>query len=125
MDDSMMSLDDNFSLGVLRPVIMQLFQEKIGADVVDDSQSAGRQSLETFVYDWFLQRFGLRVYAEGHLRALVETVFNNQKDPRVRMFGELARIAGSMRKGRGGAEESRVAFFERCVGREIPVPCLQ
>ena len=57
-------------------MIGQIYASKIFGDNDDDFHMphAPRQTLEQFTYEFFHFKFGLRTYAEAHLRALVETV---------------------------------------------------
>jgi hypothetical protein len=61
-----------------------------------DSVPAVRRSLEEFVYDFFLSRWGCRVVAEAHMAALIATVQQH---------------AGSYR---------RMAMFLRLLGMPAP-----
>jgi hypothetical protein len=49
-------------------LFVQIYCDKIAADIADDSEPGGqRQDMKEFVYDFFLFKFGLRAFAELHL----------------------------------------------------------
>lgn len=50
------------------------YLEKIAADTKDDEMKEQRQNLREFVYDFFLFKFGLQMYAEIHLYMLLKTL---------------------------------------------------
>lgn len=45
----------------------QIYREKIAADGVDDASGNERQSMAEYVYDWFLNKYGLKKLAEQQL----------------------------------------------------------
>ena len=72
----------------LPALLGQIFIEKMGADVADDTAGTRRQGMAEFVYDFFLFKFGLRSFAELHLAALLAAVEREAAaSPRVRLFG--------------------------------------
>ena len=86
-----------FNSAALRTLVMQIWCEKMVADV-EDAENSGEdftsQSLEECTYDFFLSRFGLRSAAELQLRALVDAIQRDySKDPRVQVFGRLIGVA--------------------------------
>ncbi|KAK3238018.1 hypothetical protein CYMTET_51941, partial [Cymbomonas tetramitiformis] len=76
---------------ILLPMIGEIYKQKIAADNSDDADSnESRQTLEEFVYDFFLFKFGLRQFAEAHLKDLIHSIGNYQTEsPRISLFGRL------------------------------------
>jgi hypothetical protein len=59
----------------LRLVVAHILAEKAAADAHDDeTPGEERQSLDHFVYDYFLLRFGIRQLAESHISAFVRGI---------------------------------------------------
>lgn len=52
---------------VLVRTIHQIYRDKIEADTVDDAHGTPRSPMQVYVYDWFLNKYGLRKLAEKHV----------------------------------------------------------
>jgi len=83
--------------GLLVRTIYQLYRDKIVADTVDDEHGTARASMPTFVYDWFLNKYGLRKLAEQHVCKLLSALLRF-KDENIVVFN-CARFTLSHRPG--------------------------
>ena len=52
----------------------QIYADKVEADLVDDRERTPRMGLPEFVYDWHLNRYGLRRLADANLLDLITSV---------------------------------------------------
>ncbi len=51
----------------------QIYRDKIAADAVDDANDNDRQTVPQYVYDWFLNKYGLWKLAEQQLAKMFGT----------------------------------------------------
>ena len=75
----------------------QLFSDKIAADQQEDrpmySGVAGLQSFYDFVYEWHLNRYGLRKIAEVHLVDLLHSARMHHKAAyRIQVFCDVCHL---------------------------------
>lgn len=74
-------------LGRLLHTLSQIYLAKMKCDREDDRQGRTHQNMSEFVYDFYLQLFGLREVAEQELHYLFTNVREYaSKHPRVRLF---------------------------------------
>eukprot|EP00899_Mesostigma_viride_P026404 jgi/Mesvir1/6949/Mv09099-RA.1 len=70
--------------------VAQIAADKILADNSDDKEGAKRQHLVDYVYDWHLNRYGLRHLAETNLLDLVTSVRHYHKENvKLRLFAQM------------------------------------
>eukprot|EP00753_Platysulcus_tardus_P015980 PLAT5360.1.p1 GENE.PLAT5360.1~~PLAT5360.1.p1 ORF type:complete len:1329 (+),score=498.64 PLAT5360.1:509-3988(+) len=69
--------------------IMQVYAGKIDADAIDDEADNPRQSAAEYVFDWFLNKYGLRKLAETHLLRMLAGLKVHRADPYVATFGRF------------------------------------
>ena len=53
----------------------QIYRDKITADAVDDANDNDRQTVPQYVYDWFLNKYGLWKLAEQQLTKMFGTTY--------------------------------------------------
>ena len=59
----------------MRVIVGHILAEKAAADIHDDETPGNeRQTLDHFVYDYFMLRFGIRQVAESHIAAFVQGI---------------------------------------------------
>lgn len=54
-------------------MLQQIYRDKIVADAVDDAANNQRQTMPEYVYDWFLNKYGLRKLSEQMLTKMFAT----------------------------------------------------
>jgi len=119
----------------LRLVVGHILAEKVAADVHDDeTPGATRQTLDHFVYDYFLLRFGVQQLAEAHISALVRGITTHWErggSGRLGTFGALLGcLPASALQGSGGGDDETggkaslaIANDEVALGFYLHVRC--
>jgi len=98
------------------PLVMQIYCEKIAADIHDDSDrfTGRRQTLEDFVYDFFLFKFGLKHIAEEHLKGMVTAIETGSKESKRLLL--FARLLGVIRPLPPDSCDFLLTFISRLFG---------
>jgi hypothetical protein len=73
----------------LLQLLSQIYQEKQIADEVDDREGNERLSLAEFVYEFMLNRYGLRSLAEKYLFNLLISLKKHKSNTRIKMFSHF------------------------------------
>ena len=60
--------------------VLQIYRDKIVADGVDDAANNERQTMPEYVYDWFMNKYGLRKLSEQMLAKMFATVLRYDRD---------------------------------------------
>eukprot|EP00002_Diphylleia_rotans_P011854 TRINITY_DN2335_c0_g1_i10.p1 TRINITY_DN2335_c0_g1~~TRINITY_DN2335_c0_g1_i10.p1 ORF type:complete len:889 (+),score=186.16 TRINITY_DN2335_c0_g1_i10:45-2711(+) len=81
------------STKALLKLITNIYQDKMAADDVDDKIHHPRQTMIEFVYDFFINKYGLRPMAEGHLVNMLATLIQYRGDNiRIVMFANFCGV---------------------------------
>mmetsp|Transcript_27238 Transcript_27238/g.59485 ORF Transcript_27238/g.59485 Transcript_27238/m.59485 type:complete len:1001 (-) Transcript_27238:277-3279(-) len=82
--------------GQILKIIAQIYTEKIVVDQVDDRERNPRVSLPVFVYDWHLNRYGLRNLAEMNLMDMIASTRHwAGSSLKVKLFGQFCGVVRS------------------------------
>eukprot|EP00002_Diphylleia_rotans_P038003 TRINITY_DN8575_c0_g1_i2.p1 TRINITY_DN8575_c0_g1~~TRINITY_DN8575_c0_g1_i2.p1 ORF type:complete len:697 (+),score=160.41 TRINITY_DN8575_c0_g1_i2:140-2230(+) len=74
----------------LLKLISSIYQEKMNADDIDDKMHHPRQPMPEFIYDYFINKYGLRQLAEGHLVNMLTTLTQYKGDnSRIQVFANF------------------------------------
>jgi len=58
---------------------MQIYRDKIDCDNQDDGAGTNRQPFATFMYEWYLNKYGLRRLAEQQICKMLTTLIKHRK----------------------------------------------
>ena len=60
--------------------LLQIYRDKLSCDATDDANNMRRQPLAVFLYEWFLNKYGLPKLAEKQLSRLLNGVIRYQDE---------------------------------------------
>lgn len=78
---------------ILHKIIYDLFEDKRNADIVDDRDNNPRQNLPEFLYESYINKYGLKSLADKNLWVLAISIEKHAfRYPRIKLFSRLLGI---------------------------------
>ena len=91
-----------------------IFTDKMITDFADDYEKRPRLSLNSYLTEWFLKRFGLYSVAETIIKDFIVSLkYEAEKSDRIKVFNSLAGITFNMDSEMSKATYEDSAFMDR------------